>query len=371
MENDDISISFYTAAALSNLEPFNHDERRSRAKLLWDALVDLESREGSSAFLGTYSWGYMGESKTARFDAAFVHLLNEASWIPGSDGALRRPSEVLFESLGWKANPFLLSKIPFKPPLIDQLARLAGIEPGVLDLLKKLGVTSEAELRQRLGVTEDDTAGDKDVGDRVDDALKELGIKDAPTSSVTESTAGDPTPSGRYGGGSVGARVSGDGGGKRTSGGVGGRPFISYVGAHPDDEGPDPDGLDQTARMALEATAIEHVRAREPQWRPTPTHNPGFDLFERGSDGRPVRWCEVKAMTGRLEDRPVGLSRTQFDCAREHGSDYWLYVVERAGTDRPRIVRVQDPVGKARTFTFDRGWLDVAEADSELEEQEH
>ena len=65
-------------------------------------------------------------------------------------------------------------------------------------------------------------------------------------------------------------------------------------------------------------------------------------------------------MTGTLADRPVGLSRTQFDCAREHGEAYWLYVVESAGTDEARLVPIQDPAGKARTFTFDHGWLDVA-----------
>ena len=60
---------------------------------------------------------------------------------------------------------------------------------------------------------------------------------------------------------------------------------------------------------------------------------------------RPIRWVEVKAMTGSLADRPVGLSRTQFDCAREHGVAYWLYVVKHATeTDRTRILRIQDPV---------------------------
>ena len=63
------------------------------------------------------------------------------------------PSSFSSTSLGWKPNPFLHSKIRFKPPIIDQLAKEAGIEPGVLDLLKKLGVTSEARaLRARLGV---------------------------------------------------------------------------------------------------------------------------------------------------------------------------------------------------------------------------
>ena len=72
-------------------------------------------------------------------------------------------------------------------------------------------------------------------------------------------------------------------------------------------------------------------------------------------------------MTGSLLDRPVGLSHTQFDHARKHGGAYWLYVVERVGEIDARIVRIQDPAGKARTFTFDRGWLDIAEMDTEQE----
>src|SRR5690606_17921899 len=93
-----------------------------------------------------------------------------------------------------------------------------------------------------------------------------------------------------------------------------------------------------------------------------PEGNPGFDLVETSGDGRVVRWVEVKSMTGGLEDRPVGVSHTQFDCARQHGESYWLYVVERVGRDDARIVRIQDPAGKARTFTFDHGWLTVAES---------
>jgi hypothetical protein len=135
------------------------------------------------------------------------------------------------------------------------------------------------------------------------------------------------------------------------------------VAAHPGDEEPDPDGLDQTARMDLETKAIEFILSQETRWQRTPINNPGFDLFEAGQGGQPVRWCEVKAMTGSLNDRSVGLSRAQFDCSRDHGDAYWLYIVEQAGTDSVRIVRIQDPAGKARTFTFDHGWLDIAEVD--------
>ena len=41
------------------------------------------------------------------------------------------------------------------------------------------------------------------------------------------------------------------------------------------------DGLDQTARMELEAKAIKVILSREQHWRQTPTHNPGYDLYLR------------------------------------------------------------------------------------------
>lgn len=262
----------------------------------------------------------------------------------------------------------------------------------MLDLLKKLGVTSEADLRLRLGVKEDNDTSDGEPEDSVTDALKKLlGDTPEPTPSVPEpgdqnpvtsegGKHGDGRASGTASGGAGGAGLDGDDygdsegrgarGAKRTPGAAGGRPFVSYVGAHPEGEEPDPDGLDQLARMALEESAIELIRAREPEWHLTPTHNPVFDLFERGSDGQPIRWCEVKAMSGRLDDRPVGMSRSQFECAREHGTAYWLYAVELAGSEQARIVRIQDPAGKAHTFTFDQGWVDVAELDPESDERE-
>ncbi len=376
---------------LPTLEPRG---RKQRAALLWDALSDVESRRGSRAFVGEYTWGYSHETKTATFDAAFVNRLNEAEWVPDGDGHLHAPQLVVFETLGWSPNPFLQTKIRFKPPILAQLAKEAGIEPGLLDLLKKRGITSEAQLLKVLGAEQsagDDAPGDNEAGD-VDDALKSLGITGQPTPAVPDPSADDPVRSPEGGGNAGGGTAAGSGGnrkpgsgastrgqagaggkgagaagGKRTPGATGGRPFISYVAMHPDEEEPDPDGLDQAARMALEAKAIEFILAREPQWQRTPAHNPGFDLLEPDSDGQPVRWCEVKAMTGRLADRPVGLSHTQFEWAREHGEAYWLYVVECAGTDEARLVRIQNPAGKARTFTFDHGWLGIAETDSEEE----
>jgi hypothetical protein len=114
--------------------------------------------------------------------------------------------------------------------------------------------------------------------------------------------------------------------------------------------------------MKLEMKAIELILSREPRLRRTPPNNRGFDLYEPGEDDRPVRWVEVKAMTGGLNDRPVCLSRAQFECAWMHGEAYWLYVVEHAGDEgKARLLRIKDPAGKARNFTFDQGWALVAE----------
>jgi len=185
-----------------------------------------------------------------------------------------------------------------------------------------------------------------------------------------------PKGAGKVTAGEFGGRTRGEGAtrtppawrGTRTYVGGDHRNFVSYVAVRHDNESSDPEGIRQSARIELEEKAIEAILSLEPHWKRAPTHNPGFDLFEKGSDGQSVCWCEVKAMSGTLDDRPVTLTRTEFELAQKHGDKYWLYIVEQADTDRPQIVRIQDPAGKARYFTFDRGWRAVADKDTETKE---
>lgn len=389
-------------ALLEFLPKLPPKDAAARAKVLWEALADLEAR-GTAAFYGSYKWGYFHETKTARFDAAFVRTLNQVAWVPNADGELVPPGLVVFDTLGWKPNQFLQAKITFKPPIIDQLAKEAGIDPAILDLLRR-DPTIVAELTSRLSTspapqTGPSAAPEQETGKPSDGDVYD-GAKDLYGDDMPDIPPGTPDPDGddgvgigaggggqgrtgtgtsRGGGqgnggghggsgghGTAGNKGGGKGGGqgKRTPGHAGGRPFISYVGTHPDDDGPDPDGLDQAARMQIEGRAIDLIIGLEPALRRTPEGNPGFDLFEADSSGRQIRWVEVKSMTGTLQDRPVGLSHTQFDCAREKGDAYWLYVVERA-TDpaQARVLRIQNPVGHARTFTFDHGWSEIARTD--------
>jgi hypothetical protein len=370
---------------LALLPQLDLELRSNKAALLWEALSELEDRRGTGVFSGMYNWHYY-QHRSTRFDAAFVRKLNQTAWVPDTDGELRRPEFMLFDTLDWKANPFLQSKIRFKLPVIEQLAKEVGIEPGVIDLLKKHGITNVAELVARLGLGDEPKSSHvRHKPETVSEAIKSLlGDTPGPTPPVPDmtpeasvredrdglggaSTAAGRTPgrqsSGSPGNNEVAGRnkdaMSGSGHSSRESAGT--REFITYVAVRPEEGQADPDGLDQAARIALETRAIELILAHESQWQRTPLQNPGFDLFETGEDGKTARWCEVKAMTGSLRNRPVGLSRTQFEFARDHGEAYWLYVVEHAGTDSATILCIQDPAGKARTFTFDHGWVALAD----------
>ncbi|OMG62217.1 hypothetical protein AUR61_017565 [Stutzerimonas balearica] len=116
--------------------------------------------------------------------------------------------------------------------------------------------------------------------------------------------------------------------------------------------------------MQIEEHAIDLIVKLEPTLHRTIEGNPGFDLYATDSIGKVMRWVEVKSMTGSLDDRPVGLSHTQFDLAREKGDAYWLYIVEYARTpEQARVIRIQNPAALSKTFTFDKGWRQIALTD--------
>lgn len=380
-------------AVLPTLSP---EQRAERARLLWESLGDLEERRGRGIFDGLYKWTHYGSYKT-EFPSAFVRRLNEAAWVPDANGQLQPPRLVLFEDLGWKPNPFLLTKIGFKPPIIDQLAKEAGIDPAALDLLRRLGITSFDELAARLHASEPPAEaqlspkpepvsepGTSESSDVYDEAMDLYGddMPDIPAGSYDPDGGDTPAPpsprgeregrgTGSLGGvGSRGNATVGDGGtgprgpGKRSPGSSHStRPFISYIGTHLEEKEADPEGLDQATRMLIEEQAIAKILQLEPQLKRTPEGNPGFDLYEPDTNGSAIRWVEVKSMSGSLEDRPVGLSSTQFELARDKGSAYWLYVVEYAGdAQRSRLLRISDPARRASTFTYDKGWAEIAQA---------
>jgi hypothetical protein len=364
-------------AVLAHLGTLIPAAAAQRAGTLWQALSDLEEQRGSSAFSGTYSWFYHYPRKCT-FDAAWIRQLNETRWIPKQDGTLGLPSEMVFEELSppWKSNPYLESKIHFKPRAEVELAQMVGIEPGALDLMKKHGLTTKAKLLELLRNSPNEPADPPEPGLSPTNAIDQLlgGVGD-PTPPVAEGSgeyapgvgtggngrgSGGGTPGGAQGG-SSGRSDSGAASPRAASSGASRPSFHTYVTVSTQEKPEDPEGLNQAERLDVEEKAISFILAREPSLRRTPSDNPGFDLFEGESLETAIRFVEVKSLKGPWSG-PVALSSTQFEKARAEGERFWLYVVEKVGQPEETTLHpIQSPAGKTRHFCFDPGWKALAD----------
>lgn len=333
-----------------------------RASLLWESLVDLLARRGRTAFLGTFRWYYY-QNHQRTFVASFVRRLRETNWIPTVDGHLRKTEDVCFDETGWKDEPFLSNLLGFRPPVLRELAKEAGIDPDVLTLLKRLGVTSVDQVKALLGMVESD-------GPVADDSLSSRahGQEDREIEQAATSTHSVPNlhSDGRLRIADNEDSILHDSGSSLIpSEGVrpqadGAPPFISYVAVSRDEVVGESGDADASGVLEAEELAIQYILTLEPKLCRAPKNQPGFDLYEPGKFDGPVRWIEVKAMSSSLQVRSVALSHTQFAFGLAQGEHYWLYIVENVRSPHPLIAKIQNPAGRARSFTFDRGWNSVA-----------
>lgn len=106
---------------------------------------------------------------------------------------------------------------------------------------------------------------------------------------------------------------------------------------------------------------LEFERAAGRLGVPQSHSNKGFDVLSASPDGQDRRIIEVKATTDAWPQRGIPVSRSQMEKNRELGQQFWLYVVEYAGSpDRARVVPIQDPGSAVDYFVFDPGWRHLA-----------
>lgn len=355
------------------------DSQSERSRLLWEALQDLEHHR-QDIFIATYKWTYYGNYST-EFPSLFLRQLKEAAWVFSATRKLRRPSSVIFESLNWPENSFLQSKIKFKSPVVDELASEAGIEPEMLDLLIERGVRTQedlllilpGELRPQQPKSELVTfdvqtesmprsvaarVASNDKQRRTTESTETREPRDLRSSRVSDGypTLSPEHPSPPNSSRDREGRQDGRDEGRNTPR----TEFHSFVGVWRDDIDIDPDSNSYEDRMALEDAAIKLILAEESDLVRMPPGNVGYDLKEQDRLGNLLRVVEVKALRVAFVERPVTISRAQFNAAQEWGGRFWLYVVEQAGKPDARIFRIHDPVAQASHFTFDNGWEQVA-----------
>ena len=374
----EISVKDYTLRGLDSLLEVLIDLPRAqasdRAKILWDALCDVQNRKGDAVFKGEYSWFYR-KDRPALFPANFLKKLNQTAWVPDKDGVLQCPHDVFFEDTGWEEDHSLFSKIDFKPAVIGTLAKEADVEVGLIDFVKKFGIT-EAQLKERFADLEDvslDEAPSNSEGETLGAVSGQADEGSGPEKARENDAPGPqaepmrthPTVSSGQSGesaeeGQEAAASRADGATKTKP--AGRREFISYIAVSSDESSDESDGTSHEGRIKLEDKAIDWILSKEPTLKKMSKNNPGFDLMEVGNGGEIARFIEVKAMSGTLQDRPATLTKRQFECAQQERDSYWLYIVENAGdAEEANIVKINDPAGWARTFTFDQGWKEVAQ----------
>lgn len=143
----------------------------------------------------------------------------------------------------------------------------------------------------------------------------------------------------------------------------------SYVSKDREPDDDDGDGAATEEREQIGAAAIRHVLAWERQQERDPTdeneanpQNEGYDISSRGPSGEVERYIEVKGVKGEWGLRGVAVTPPQFKFAETQGQQAWLYVVEFALSDAPRIHRIQDFARRVWRFMFDDGWRDISES---------
>ena len=358
-------------ALLEVLIDLPRDQASDRARILWDALCDVRSRRGDAVFRGEYSWFYRTD-RHASFPASFIKTLNQTAWVPDKDGVLQCPRDVFFEETRWMEDPYILSRIEFKPAVIGELAKEAGVEPGLIDLVKRLGIT-EAQLRERFADLEDVSPDESSSNGEGGTLSAVSGQADEGPGPEASSDNGSHQPPMEPTKTEIAVFSSGSGReGRETTAGhtdesdetkTRGRwEFRSYIAVSSDEPNEESSGLSHEEKLRLEDRAIDLIISEEPDLQRTPTNNPGFDLMEVADGGEIVRFIEVKAMSGTLQDRPATLTKKQFECAQQERNSYWLYIVENAGdAQMASIVKINDLAGWAKTFTFDHGWKEVSQ----------
>ena len=148
--------------------------------------------------------------------------------------------------------------------------------------------------------------------------------------------------------------------------------LLSYVAEDGDEDSKVEDPQTTQLRLKVDRLGIEAVvRFEEEAGRYPEEMAPnfkGFDLKsfgseeDRESNKEPVRYIEVKSITGIWREKGVGLTKSQFEEARKKGDRYWLYVVEYANSDA--IVHpIRNPARRATHYFFDHGWKKVSHID--------
>ncbi len=344
-------------------------KRKNKAKALWEALGQMEPNISEYAEAKTF-YTY---DRFIKHNAKFIDSLNDAEWIPAPDGTLKKPEDVVFDSLGWDDNKLLREHIIFKPSDLDEKRRAVGLsEDGhkkgktYQEIVEKknnglpLTAAEENLLEANEAVEEERSKNSQPSPEEIpleetdappeesQDALVEDYVLDEDVEiSVIDHRPDlpDDTPTLR----------------DRSAS----QPNI-YTTGTTSPPSPSPDSSDKmnqddvVARTHVEKAAIAVVLRKYPNWKDANIdhpNNPGYDLYELDEDNNQCRWIEVKGLALGLTGKPK-MSNTQRGFAlglkaAGKGDQYTHITVEYAHTKTPQIIRYDNPTAEPHRLVGD------------------
>jgi hypothetical protein len=415
---------------LQSLKKLDFSEATHRARILWDFLLHhLEARPPNTErdfFRGEYKWHYY-KVYTRHFPAYFLTVLRSKAWLPGKDGELHKPCDLLPQEMafGFKRHPILCEELQMKVELLINLAKEAGLK--VEDLVFIRQHREEFEKLKRsikakppvpakpIGTPSPATPAPVSTPAPADEPQRSSPSHQTAEAAPERETHVVPTPSPDEIAGAINAILGTDADrptvmpteldkpefaprAEGTAAGVGG-PKASHdtayrgpgidgsrsTGTRPQDgkhftyvyvtppgiaqggADTDVDPAEAERREKVERQGVDFVLKWETNAGRFPTEMPqtheGYDVESRNAVDEVECFIEVKAISAAWGERGVTLSQAQFAAAQRLKDKYWLYVVEDANSTAPKLNRIQNPALKVKCFAYDQGWRELSEKD--------
>jgi len=368
--------------------PFSEAEKYSSAfwNLLCESIGGVRESQRDDFFQGRYTWHYYNQ-RTQKFEAQFLKKMQQASWLPSSEGRLKAPFQLYFSELppNFEPNPFLKKHLKFKPETIHVLAKEVGIDPAVIEFLRDHKITFE-RLKQLVTTTDVGTRAASSTDER-DQVIAGQKPKQTPEeAAITQILGPDAQPPTRMppefverdpsrikGGGQMGTKAATSQEEKHVSSG-GQEKIRTFVYVRDEDIDNDEQLIDGDSerRAAVDRAGISRVLDFEQRAGRLPTEMPpkypGYDIESKDKKGNVERCIEVKSVSDNWGSLGVALSSTQFETAKELKHQYWLYVVENAEQKDGQIFLIPDPAWQVNQFVYNQEWKKVAATGMPAEE---
>ncbi|MBI4850079.1 MAG: DUF3883 domain-containing protein, partial [Nitrospirae bacterium] len=351
----DISADDYEYEGLGNiLKKLDKDKSLLIWRMLLRSIEKLNYGQADNFFKGEYCWSYYGKKRSAYFDATFLKMIKESSWLFDKKGELKRPSEITFSELSdaydrnYQNIEVLKERLKFKSDVFDQLPedeknKLALLKDRSLEDIKKLIELADKQKAEKAEI---------DGGESWKPEVAPAGVREVIGEAVTPPPGNPPDLEGQRGGTSDPPNIEKEitleepekitPKHKKEIGKWGEEYVLRYL---KEIRFKDLKVEDTEEGLSFTSDSNEMVKA---VWLNIKSDTgKGYDFVLKIND-KESEYIEVKTKLHE-EDELIKITGTQWEFARKlfdsgDGEKYWIYKVVNAGQENAKIEKLQNPI---------------------------